>query len=100
MTLEIGIEYDYWGEAQSDLSADDVKHGAQFVLTLDVLAEMMGLPEGARVLSIAGDLGRQLLGGAVTVIVEHPDLPAVHEGGIPYRVEPTFKDGKLVDWGI
>lgn len=77
----------------------------QFDLTLDVVADVLGLPLESRIISIVGDVGQQTLRRSVTVVVQHPDLPEVVEGADPARLSPQL-DGvpglrmKLVDWGM
>ncbi len=77
-----------------------VRHGAYFEVTLDLLTEMFGLPEGARVLGVTGDVADQVFLRVARVMVEHPNLPEVMEGAVPVEITPTFEEGKLTDWGI
>lgn len=83
-----------------------VKHGARFDVSLDRLAGILGLPEGAKVVGIWGGVSQQTFKRTVTVMVEHPDLPGVLEGGRLSEITPTFEwcdmEGKeiLTDWGI
>ena len=93
-TLEIRVENTWEGREPV------VRHGAQFQVTLDVLAEMFGLPEGARVVGVWAPVGEQIFLRSVRVMVEHPDLPEVLEGATPVEISPTFDDGKLTDWGV
>lgn len=58
----------------------------QAVVTLIALAELLGLPEGSRVVSVVGDVKQQTVSQTVTVIVEHPDLPEVLEGADPVPI--------------
>lgn len=68
---------------------------ARLVVDFGLLAEALGLPESA---VIEGVCDSRVL-GAVEIKVEHEDLPGVAEGTVIPLVCPTFRDGKLVDWG-
>lgn len=101
MTLEIGIEHDEW-----DRPKPKMQHGARFDVSLDRLAEMLGLPEGAKVVGIWGGVSQQTFKRTVTVMVEHPDLPEMVEGDLVPAINPVFEwcdvEQKeiLTDWGI
>lgn len=81
-----------------------VERGGQLEVTLDLLAELLGLPPGSRVVSVVGDLKQQTLRRTVTVMVAHPDLPEIPVGAVPIRLVPHWEEmgtvPKLVDWGI
>ena len=99
-TLEIRVENVWEGRGPK------VRHGAYFEVTLDLLTEMFGLPEGARVLGVTGDVADQVFLRAARVMVEHPDLPEVMEGATPVEISPTFEwcdfaqKEILTDWGV
>lgn len=82
------------------------RRGAQFDVSLILLADLFGLPEGARIVSITGDVIQQTFEGTVTIVVEHPDLPVIAEGSAPVEIMPTFEwcdqaeREILVDWGL
>lgn len=100
-TVEIRIE-DTWQRREPKVKWG---HGAQFAVALDRLAVILGLPEGARIVSITGGLIQQMIQRTVTVMVEHSDLPEVVEGDVVPGISPTFEwcdmEGKeiLTDWG-
>lgn len=71
-----------------------MRNMGRVVVDFDLLAEALGLPEGAVLLGVCGS--RRF--GAIEMKVEHPDLPPVEEGAVIPEVWPTFEDGKLVSW--
>lgn len=73
-----------------------MRHIARIIVDFDVLRQALGLPEGAEIRGVS-EAGRYL---AIEVKVEHSDCPEVEEGYVIPVVEPTFVDGKLVDWGL
>ena len=81
------------------------RRGGQFKASLVLLADLFKLPEGARIVSITGDVVQQTFERTVTVVVEHPDLPVIAEGSAPVEIMPVWEvdEGgreEVIDWGV
>ena len=82
------------------------KNAAYFDVTYKALADLLRLPEGAEICRVvSSDDGTLYSTGVIRVVVEHPDLPEVHEGDQLQRVDPSLRrteDGTLefATWGL
>jgi hypothetical protein len=85
-------------------SQRESQHVALVGIHFDLLAKMLGFPEGTVIESVRSVPDQQ---HAIEIRLTHPDLPLVHESQVIIRVNPTYTrqvvDGKtrwdFVNWG-
>jgi hypothetical protein len=80
-----------------------MRHVAKVRVTDELIIEALHFPEGTKLLRIYESDPWIPKAGYHTLVIEHPDLPAVHEGAvIPDAMPLMQKDDGIVsmkDWG-
>ena len=61
------------------------RHMARMTITGEALVKELGMPEGSSIYYI---IPHDSLPDVFVIYVEHPDLPAVPEGGYPSTITP------------
>lgn len=62
------------------------RHMARVTITGEALVRELGMPEGTNIYNI---IPHDSLPDVFVITVEHADLPAVPEGGLPIGITPT-----------
>lgn len=79
-------------------------HAGQFKVSLDLLAEMLHLPEGAAIAAITSEKSIGVFDRSAIVVVLSDDLPEWQEGAQPVELNPawdTYDDVTTFNnWGI
>ena len=68
------------------------RHAAILKITTVALAELLKLPEGARIRAVHQQPADQL-NETVQILIEHPDLPEVAEGTTPPATDIFYTQG-------
>lgn len=61
------------------------KHRANFVISHEMLLDVLDLPEGSVIVGI--DVGgNDIMNGQLSILIEHKDLPLVKELEVPHNI--------------
>ena len=75
-----------------------MRNVGQFLITHELLVQVLCLPEGTRIIGAEFVSSRES-----RIVIEHPDLPPVYFGETPTELLPVFRHQEptvLEDWGI
>jgi len=72
---------------------DKGTHAAMILFRRDGVAQALGLPEGTKTMNLVYLPDRD----AFCLVVEHPDLPCVHDGETLRQLVPTYRKLEITD---